>query len=290
MTGFAHYVSHWANFGKFCIDLNLINESDNVEAYWRSLPAQLPVWITSWIMSKYVNYLTILLVNNPSRCYRADDIDFKTGNAKDLSIHRSTYASAQKMRASISHKFGRDFKYGMQMWTENPLSPGKYTGNPSLSVTVSQYMISLHRRKVSSEQPECTHNRFTDFPLEYVQVRSGKVVTSARAMDHEMMHALWEFNSNFSQSSERAPRKRKAEDSTDWAGYNVRQMLQALYIVSMLCLLRYNEALRIMWSDIELLKVRNKHVVRLSLPFRKTHQNGGMSYIQSLCGGCSTDN
>ena len=52
------------------------------------------------------------------------------------------------MRAAISHKFGRDFELGTRPWVENPLKPGEFVGNPSLSVSVSQYMISLRRRKV----------------------------------------------------------------------------------------------------------------------------------------------
>jgi hypothetical protein len=66
-----------------------------------------------------------------------------------LTVPRATYNNAQKMRAAISHKFGRDHGLGTQPWMENPGCPGKFIGNPSLSVTVSQYMISLRRRKVS---------------------------------------------------------------------------------------------------------------------------------------------
>ncbi len=80
--------------------------------------------------------------------YRADDIDLVTGELKDLSIERVSYARAQKMRAAVSHKFGRGFKIGAQMWCESQLLPGIFLGNPSLSVVVSEYMISLRRRKV----------------------------------------------------------------------------------------------------------------------------------------------
>ena len=52
------------------------------------------------------------------------------------------------MRAAISHKFGRDYGLGTSPWTEHPTVSGKFLGNPSLSVAVSQYMISLRRRKV----------------------------------------------------------------------------------------------------------------------------------------------
>ena len=58
------------------------------------------------------------------------------------------YNTAQKMRAAISHKFGRDYGLGTSPWTEHPTVSGKFLGNPSLSVAVSQYMISLRRRKV----------------------------------------------------------------------------------------------------------------------------------------------
>lgn len=79
---------------------------------------------------------------------RCDEEDIQTGKAKDPSIARVNYSTAQKMCAAVSHKFGRDFGLGTQPWVESPVNPGHFTGNPSLSVTVSQYMISLRRRKV----------------------------------------------------------------------------------------------------------------------------------------------
>ncbi|TFK78451.1 hypothetical protein K466DRAFT_507267 [Polyporus arcularius HHB13444] len=181
-------------------------------------------------------------------------MDISTGKHKDLSIPRVTYATAQKMRASISHKFGRGFKIGTQMWTEHPVHPGLYMGNPSLSVTVSEYMISLRRRKV----------------------QSGEIVTSARAIDHLTLKQLWEYNSRFPKEAESAPQKRKRGEHEDreWAGYKVRVMLGTAYTTSTLCLLRYDEVLRIQWKDIELMTIDGVPVVKLSLPFRKTHQNG----------------
>ena len=78
-------------------------------------------------------------------------MDPETGERKDPNIPRVTYATAQKMRASISHKFGRGYKIGTQMWTEHPLQLETYMGNPSLSVVVSDYMISLRRQKVNEK-------------------------------------------------------------------------------------------------------------------------------------------
>ncbi|GBE83361.1 hypothetical protein SCP_0504090 [Sparassis crispa] len=45
----------------------------------------------------------------------------------------------------------------------------------------------------------------------------------------------------------------------------------------MLCLLWYDEALRIMWSDVHLEMCDGTSRVRLDLPFRKTAQNGGIA-------------
>ncbi|KAH7910371.1 hypothetical protein BJ138DRAFT_1087834 [Hygrophoropsis aurantiaca] len=161
------------------------------------------------------------------------------------------------MRAAISHKFGRDHGLGTQPWTEHPMQPGKYIGNPSLSVTVSQYMVSLRRRKV----------------------RAGEVVTSARAIDEPTMKRLWDFNKTMS-PKEIGPvsRKRKAENPAEWAGYLVRTMLYLLYLVSLLCLLRFDEALRITWSDVVFQpRLISDFRIELRLPFRKTHQYGGIA-------------
>ncbi|OSD07467.1 hypothetical protein PYCCODRAFT_1358583, partial [Trametes coccinea BRFM310] len=177
-----------------------------------------------------------------------------------------TYARAQKMRAAISHKFGREYKLGVQPWTENALVPGTFAGNPSISVTVSQYMVSLRRRKASDIRQDFS-------------VRAGEIVTSARAMDEETMKKLWMYNLNFPRDDDIKPksRKHKLDHPEDWAGYKIRQMLQTLYTVSMLCLLRYDEALHIKWSHVFVEYDGDIPYLRLHLPFRKTHQTGGIA-------------
>lgn len=90
-----------------------------------------------------------ILLLKVCQCHRCDENDIRTGEPKHPSVPRATYGTGQKMRASISHKFGRDFGLGTQGWVESPIVTGKFYGNPSLSVPVSQYMVSLRRRKVS---------------------------------------------------------------------------------------------------------------------------------------------
>jgi integrase len=98
-------------------------------------------------------------------------------------------------------------------------------------------------------------------------------------MDEPTMKKLWTYNTGFpvesSTSYGSTSKKRKQEHPEDWAGHSIRMMLQLLYIVSMLCLLRYDEALRITWQDVTFDMETGVLRIRLDLPFRKTHQNGG---------------
>ncbi|KAI0057706.1 hypothetical protein BV25DRAFT_1812085, partial [Artomyces pyxidatus] len=167
-----------------------------------------------------------------------------------------SYAYAQKMRAAISHKFSRELGRGTQPWIENPYRPGMYGGNPSLSFPVSQYMISLRRRKT----------------------RQGEAVTSARAVSEDVLRRLFEFNHYFAQE-EFGPvsRKRKATDESMWAGRAVRTMLNAVYIIAFLCLLRFDKALRMEWHWITLEEHGGSVRIKIELPFRKTHQTGGIA-------------
>jgi hypothetical protein len=53
-------------------------------------------------------------------------------------------------------------------------------------------------------------------------------------------------------------------------------MLQCIYAIAFLCLLRFDEVLRIELKDIEVID-KNKGHIKLTLSFRKTHQYGGKS-------------
>ena len=63
----------------------------------------------------------------------------KRGGAKKGTAN--SWSHAQKMRSSVSHFFAIDQERGSR-------EDGSWTGNPSLSDFVSQYMKSLKRRKV----------------------------------------------------------------------------------------------------------------------------------------------
>jgi hypothetical protein len=88
-------------------------------------------------------HLFIFLPLTEPRC---DEISLD-GKPKPVGKIRSKYTHAQKMRASMTHIFGRDFGLGKQDWTKNEQT-GRITGNPSTSHLLGTYMVSLRNRKV----------------------------------------------------------------------------------------------------------------------------------------------
>ena len=55
-------------------------------------------------------------------------------------------------------------------------------------------------------------------------------------------------------------------------------MLQCIYAIAFLYLLRFDEVLHIELKDIEVIDKTKGHI-KLILPFRKTHQYGGKSIL-----------
>lgn len=101
-------------------------------------------------------------------------------------------------------------------------------------------------------------------------------MTSARAIDSETLKKLYYYNMEFPTES-LAPADR-ASDRTNWGGQRVRLMLQTVYIVSFLCLLRFDEALSMTWDNVHFEEWEGTYRIRLDLPVRKTHQCGGMVF------------
>jgi hypothetical protein len=87
---------------------------------------------------------------------RCDEISLD-GLPKPVDKVRSKYTHAQKMRASMTHIFGRDFGLGKQDWTKNEQT-GRMIGNPSTSHLLGTYMVSLRNRKVCNIVPLFHHD------------------------------------------------------------------------------------------------------------------------------------
>ncbi|KAG0706372.1 hypothetical protein DFH29DRAFT_980433 [Suillus ampliporus] len=71
----------------------------------------------------------------------------------------------------------------------------------------------------------------------------------------------------------KAANSSSGNDPSQWGGGHVRKLLSAAYTVAFICMLHFNEVLKIQVHD---LHVHNTQVV-LHLPFCKTHQNGDIN-------------
>lgn len=103
--------------------------------------------IVAWVMDWYLRFsLSILAL---IAFYSCDMIGL---DGKPRTDERASYAHAQKMRASMTYMFGRVLGIGSQPWKQVVSVNGAkhLEGNPSISVKVSTYMVSLRRRKVST--------------------------------------------------------------------------------------------------------------------------------------------
>jgi hypothetical protein len=66
-------------------------------------------------------------------------------------------------------------------------------------------------------------------------------------------------------------RKGKGKNINNWGGGRARRLLHAAYVIAFLCLLRIDEVLKIEMHHIEFISDTK---IKLTLPFRKTHQFG----------------
>ncbi|KAJ7082705.1 hypothetical protein B0H15DRAFT_785580 [Mycena belliarum] len=202
--------------------------------FFTSTPNKLaPLCICAWIMEE------------------CDELNFD-GTLKPTSQVRDSYNHAQKMRAAMTYAFGRLFGLGSLPWHTSEVSQ-KMVGNPSVSETVATYMTSLRRRKV----------------------RAGETATSARAITQETLCKLYHFNHRpeVAEIKEYAAGSRKhVKTPHEWGGGRARRLLTLAYVLSFLCLLRFDEVLKIQMQDIEWV---SDTCIKLTLPFRKTNQFGG---------------
>ncbi|KAG0693634.1 DNA breaking-rejoining enzyme, partial [Suillus ampliporus] len=178
------------------------------------------------------------------------------GTTKPSTQERGSYGHAQKMRAAATYSFGQLQCLGNLPWHESELKSGQMLGNPSVSMEVSGFMCSLKRRKV----------------------QAGEVAVSARAITSLILKRLYHFNhlpENWEihayQPGGRQPLGgADSSGSARWAGGRVRRFLHAAYTIAFLCMLRSDEVLKIQSHDLHLFS----NGMVLTLPFRKTHQNG----------------
>ncbi|KAJ3850949.1 DNA breaking-rejoining enzyme [Lentinula lateritia] len=146
------------------------------------------------------------------------------------------------MQAAATFGFGRVHGLGMQAWHRSETT-GKMLGNPSVSETLTSYMLSLRCRKT----------------------QIGETVTSARAATSDLLSKLFHFNNQ--------PQFREPQPFQSTAP---RSLLDLGYSLAFCGLLRVDELLKIQLHDIEFEEINGWWKLTLQLPFRKTSQFGAI--------------
>ncbi|EEB89550.1 hypothetical protein MPER_12335, partial [Moniliophthora perniciosa FA553] len=172
------------------------------------------------------------------------------GTKKSPDELRSSYSHAEKQRAAF--RFGYEQHGLMDTWRESEVT-GKMLGNPMTSPVVSKYMSGLKRRKV----------------------QSGETPTSSRAITEEDIRLMYNVTRAPIQEVKSIPSKpRKDRNPSDWGGHRLFRQVHFIYVISFICLLRIDEALKIRANDIDISYDKHGILMTLTLPFRKTHQFG----------------
>ncbi|KAJ7231739.1 hypothetical protein B0H12DRAFT_1205029 [Mycena haematopus] len=124
---------------------------------------------------------------------------------------RLSFANAQKMRAAASWNFGQVENQGNVPWRKSEVTE-KWTGNPSVSPLVSQYMTSLKRRKAMLERM------------------------------YDYMH----------ENGRSEVQRLGAVKCRKWEGARARLLTWCAYLIAFHCLLRVDEVLKIQAHDIRI--------------------------------------
>ncbi|KAF5330343.1 hypothetical protein D9619_005481 [Psilocybe cf. subviscida] len=209
----------------FLISRNLISTRDDFLS--KSPPLNAPLLIVAWIMH---------------------DCDTVALDGFMATGPRHTYAHAQKMRASLTHVFGRDFGLGHTSW-------------------VATYMVSLRRRKVQEGEAATSARAITSTILEQL---------------YDFNHLP--ENHDIGLYERRRASGELKQDPNHWGGPLARRAMHAIYTLAFLCLLRVDEVLNIKAEHVEFIDNGSRSILILTLPFRKTHQFGEIQpfFLQAL--------
>ena len=80
-------------------------------------------------------------------------------------------------------------------------------------------------------------------------------------MDEPTMKKLYKYNMSFDRNELALNLQKHKQDHLEClAGFGLQLMLMLLYTISMLCLLRYDEAIKITWADVHLEEISNSAI------------------------------
>jgi hypothetical protein len=187
-----------------------------------------PVLITSWIESSFGT--------------AEEPASVESAGVRSL-------GGAEKMRSLASHFYAIDQGYGSRRFAEK--ADRSWSGNPSLSDFVEQYMKSLKRRKA----------------------RAGEN-SSVKAITSKKIRELYEYNMRIPFSTRSATLPRTTDGVQIWGGVYQRIMMTLIYAIAFQCLLRLDEVAQIEVKHLRKHELPEGPRIELILDYRKTCQPG----------------
>ncbi|KAF9014423.1 hypothetical protein BDZ89DRAFT_962861 [Hymenopellis radicata] len=167
----------------------------------------------------------------------------------------SSMSHAWKIRSALTYLYAFEGKRGRIGWNRETR-----TGNPSLSYLVQYYYKSLDRRKVQDHGERPTPARAITV------VRPGSLQFHLPSSNLSLGHHA------------RLPthHRRTGLIIHPWLGPTLRIMLHAMYTLSFVCFLRFDETLRLKAHNIEFSydSDTRRPVMTITLDWRKTDQTG----------------
>lgn len=177
------------------------------------------------------------------------------------------------MRAAMTYVFGRLYGAGHTSWA---VSGSTASGNPSVSSQVATYMLSLRRRKVQEGEAPTSTRAITSVSLA-LSLRPSTLTDVKSILEslYDYNHLPENYDITLYDDCQRRGLLAK-DDLHCWGSPRLRRALHAIYTLAFLCLLRVDEVLNIQLEHIEFIENGSRSILVLTLPFRKTHQFGGM--------------
>ncbi|KAG2353910.1 hypothetical protein BDR07DRAFT_1307851 [Suillus spraguei] len=214
-------------------------------------------------------------------CYQSCDSLNLDSSSKSSTKDRGTYGYAQKMRASMIYAFGKLHGLGNMHWHESDAGDGTMVGHPLILVEVSSFMCSLRRCKVQAGEVANSAHAIISVSHVKSSVSSLQEIFKLfqeilfKLHNHKHLPQNWTVQAYQPGGRKPAGGSGTSKDLDCWGSGQVQRLLQAAYTVAFLCMLQFDKVLKIQAHD---LRVEKDRIV-LYLPFRKTHQNGGMYSI-----------
>ena len=195
-----------------------------------------------------------------------DILESFSKDARQRSCQNMTYSHVSKMRFACSHFFDNIHDRGTNVWRKEKNET--WSRNSFLSHTISKYMKSFQRRKMF-------WLRFLRMIIDdLLQIRDEQVFVSVRVVNQDLLRRLYEKNEQYSIVTKLKRLLVNEYNNRIWNEHAQRVIMQCMYAIAFLCLLRFDEMCHIQHHHIRVLDFV-KEVIEITLSFRKIAQVEG---------------